>query len=86
MCFSAYAQYAQRPVKVNGDATPPVSVASALATDPNIFGMLAPDAQDAAHHHEPASAHPSAPAGPATVESVIVSLPDGRRLLITPLD
>ena len=86
MCFSAYAQYAQRPVKANGDATPPTSIATAIAADPNIFGMLAPAAQHAAHHHEPAPAHPSAPAGPATVESVIVSLPDGRRLLITPLD
>ena len=83
MCFSAYAQYAPRPVKANGDATPPASIATALAADPNIFGMLAPAAQHAAHHHEPVPAHPSAP---ATVESVIVSLPDGRRLLITPLD
>lgn len=83
MCFSAYAQYAPRPVKANGDSAPSASVATALSSDPNIFGLLAPDTQQAHdHHHEPATGGTSG----STVQSVIVTLPDGRRLLITPLD
>ena len=82
MCFSQYTQYVPRPVTTNGAAHPSASITTALAADPNIFGMLAADAEEAAHCHEPTSAA----TGGSTVESVIVSLPDGRRLLITPLD
>lgn len=76
-------QYAQRPVKVNGDGTAPASIATALAADPNIYGMLAPGTHGEPHQHEPAAA-PAA--GSGRIESLIVSMPDGRRLLITPLD
>ena len=82
MCFSEYAQYVQRPVRANGADGPSASIATALATDQNIFGMLAAHPAQASHRHPPT------PDGAASssVESVIVSLPDGRRLLITPLD
>ena len=78
MCFSAYAQYAPRPVKANDSASPSPVVASALAHDPNIYGQLAEVAP--LHQHEQAAA------GSPIVESVVVTMPDGRRLLITPLD
>ena len=84
MCFSAYAQYAPRPVKANDSPSPSPLVASALAHDPNIFGQLAEVAPLHQHDHAPDEAAPTA--GSPIIESVVVTMPDGRRLLITPLD
>ena len=84
MCFSAYAQYAPRPVKANDSPSPRPAVASALAHDPNIFGQLAEVAPLHRHDHAPDEAAPTA--GSPIIESVVVTMPDGRRLLITPLD
>lgn len=82
MCFSPYSQYVPRPVKANGAGGPSPSIATALASDPNIFGMLVSDAHQTSHSH----VQDSERTGNSTVESVVVTLPDGRRLLITPLD
>ena len=81
MCFSAYAQYAPRPVKPSGDDVRAAPTPDVLA-DPNIFGPLPvpPAPEDAPARDRP-------PAGSlATIESVVVTMPDGRRFLMTPLD
>jgi hypothetical protein len=87
MCFSAHAQYAPRPVHANGAAEPSPTVTTALAQDPNIYGLLA-EASAASHtsRKRERAEPPIAPRSPTTIESVVVVLPDGRRLLITPLD
>jgi hypothetical protein len=94
MCFSAIAAYAPRPVQdTNGNAPFDDTAWKQKIDDPNLYRPQVTEPPQA-HHHEtnrPSATEAAvqaavASAGVTTVESTIITMPDGRRMMITPLD
>jgi hypothetical protein len=99
MCFSAIASYAPRPVQAdNGTTDFDDSVWRQKIDDPNLFRPQVDEVGqgDHQHHHDNGSSTKTAvdsavqaavaAAGVTTIQSTIITLPDGRRMMLTPLD
>ena len=92
MCFSAIAAYAPRPVQDSNGSPVPVQDTpwNDRIEDPNLYrpqnGHEHAAATSTADPAVVAAANVAMGAGVDTIESTIVTMPDGRRLMITPLD